>query len=124
MTLKHLLLSSLAVTTAFLGTGCSTVNKLLDNDAGIDYKSSKVATKLEVPPDLTQLKTNDRFVQRGAVSGGGGHAEIETLCRDVVGHLGRDRLCADQPVGGEEMAAGFEDAVHFASSASGKISEI
>ena len=56
MNFKHLLLIGVVATSA-----CSTINNLLDNDNGIDYKSSKSAQKLEVPPDLTQLRTTDRF---------------------------------------------------------------
>jgi outer membrane protein assembly factor BamC len=56
MNFKHLMLIG-----AIASTGCSTVGNLLDNDAGIDYKSSKTAQKLEVPPDLTQLRANDRY---------------------------------------------------------------
>ena len=57
MKIQHLLL--LAV---LASTGCGSINKLLDSDSSIDYKSSKAAQKLDVPPDLTQLRTNDRFV--------------------------------------------------------------
>jgi outer membrane protein assembly factor BamC len=42
-------------------SGCSSVSGLLESDSSIDYKSSKVAQKLEVPPDLTQLRSADRF---------------------------------------------------------------
>ncbi len=42
-------------------SGCSSVGNLLDSDSSIDYKSSKPAQKLEVPPDLTQLRGTDRF---------------------------------------------------------------
>jgi outer membrane protein assembly factor BamC len=65
MNLKHLFLIGVMATTA-----CSTVNKLLDSDASIDYKSSKAAPKLEVPPDLTQLRTTDRYSTARASSSG------------------------------------------------------
>jgi outer membrane protein assembly factor BamC len=59
--LGTLLLGSLVL------SGCASVSSLTDQDA-IDYKSSKSAVRLEVPPDLTQLRPNDRFVQRGSTS--------------------------------------------------------
>jgi outer membrane protein assembly factor BamC len=49
------------ITLALLSGGCSTIGNLMDSDTGIDYKSSKTTNKLEVPPDLTQLRTTDRF---------------------------------------------------------------
>ena len=33
---------------------CSSINNLIGSDSGIDYKSSKSAPKLDVPPDFTQ----------------------------------------------------------------------
>jgi outer membrane protein assembly factor BamC len=63
MNLKHLLWLGI-----FAASGCSTVNSLLDSDSNIDYKSSKAAQKLEVPPDLTQLRTNERFNSARAAS--------------------------------------------------------
>ena len=48
-------------------SACSSITALSDPDA-IDYKSSKTATRLEVPPDLTQLRPNDRFALRGPAS--------------------------------------------------------
>ncbi len=59
--LGALLFSSLVL------SACSSVNSLTDQDA-VDYKSSKSAVRLEVPPDLTQLRPNDRFAQRGSAS--------------------------------------------------------
>ena len=46
------LLASLALTLAL--AGCSTIDSLTNKDSGIDYKSSKSAPKLELPPDFTQ----------------------------------------------------------------------
>lgn len=58
-TLKQLQLGLSAL--ALIGlSACSTVNSLLDQDS-VDYKSSKSAQKLEVPPDLTQIRATDRF---------------------------------------------------------------
>jgi outer membrane protein assembly factor BamC len=56
MNFKFLLLVSV-----MLASGCSAVGGLLDSDSSVDYKSSKTAQKLEVPPDLTQLRTTERF---------------------------------------------------------------
>ena len=63
-------ISYLALGAAFLLGACSSVSKLLDTDsAGIDYKSSKSAAKLEVPPDLTQLSAAGRLSgSRSAIS--------------------------------------------------------
>ncbi len=70
MNLKYFFLIGVMATTA-----CSTVNKLLDNDASIDYKSSKSAPKLEVPPDLTQLRTSERYsTARASILGQPGFA--------------------------------------------------
>ena len=44
-------------------TGCSTIGDMLEPEK-IDYKSAKPATKkagLEVPPDLTQIKSDNRY---------------------------------------------------------------
>lgn len=54
-------------------SGCSTVNKLMDTEDSIDYKTSATKDnrpKLQIPPDLTQVATDDRFVvpQRGAAN--------------------------------------------------------
>lgn len=51
----------LALSTVFVG--CSSVNQLLGKEESIDYKSAAKPTvaKLEVPPDLTQLPTDNRF---------------------------------------------------------------
>lgn len=53
--------SALAVA-AFVATGCS----VLQEDK-IDYKSAKQANTLEVPPDLTQLNRESRYVVPGNV---------------------------------------------------------
>jgi outer membrane protein assembly factor BamC len=100
MNLKHLLLIGVMATTA-----CSTVNKLLDSDASIDYKSSKAAPKLEVPPDLTQLRTTDRYSTARASSlgqtnyaGNSNSAVLPTNSRARIERLGNTRyLVVDAP---------------------------
>ncbi len=100
MNLKHLLLLAVVATSA-----CSTVNKLLDNDTGIDYKSSKAAPKLEVPPDLTQLRSNERYSTARASSLGqptfansGISAVLPTNNRVRIERLGNTRyLVVDAP---------------------------
>ena len=63
MKFNYLVLSAVMVV-----SGCSTVGNLLDSDSSVDYKSSKTAQKLEVPPDLTQLRSAERFNSARAVS--------------------------------------------------------
>ena len=46
---------------ALLASGCS----VLESDK-IDYKSAKRASTLEVPPDLTQINRESRYVIPGA----------------------------------------------------------
>ncbi len=62
-------------------TGCSTVSEMLEPEK-IDYKSAKPATKkagLEVPPDLTQLKADNRYAiadeKRGTATASSFNAE-------------------------------------------------
>lgn len=64
-------------------TGCGMINSVIEQDR-VDYKAAKKATKLDVPPDLTQLERDNRYAvpdartsasastyqqQRGAVAG-------------------------------------------------------
>ncbi|VCU70706.1 lipoprotein [Pigmentiphaga humi] len=52
------------VSLSALFAGCSSVNQLLGKEESIDYKSSgakPTSARLEVPPDLTQLPTDNRF---------------------------------------------------------------
>jgi len=64
-TLKASLLVSLVAGMTLLN-GCSTVNSVFKGDK-IDYKTSgKAGPSLEVPPDLTQLSRENRYVVPGA----------------------------------------------------------
>ena len=54
------------VALAILLAGCSTVGNLLQGEK-IDYKTSgKSAPSLDIPPDLTQLSRETRYVVPGA----------------------------------------------------------
>jgi len=60
---RHLkVVASAAALTCFL-VGCSTFE-----EGKIDYKSASQATSLEVPPDLTQLKRDSRYIVPGSAS--------------------------------------------------------
>jgi len=64
-TFKASLLASLVAGMTLLN-GCSTVNSVFKGDK-IDYKTSgKAGPSLEVPPDLTQLSRENRYVVPGA----------------------------------------------------------
>jgi len=41
-------------------TGCGMISSVIGNDK-VDYKSAKKASTLDVPPDLTQLQTDNRY---------------------------------------------------------------
>ena len=61
---KTSMLAAVAASMALLG-GCSTMNDMLKGDK-IDYKTSgKAGPSLEVPPDLTQLTRETRYVVPG-----------------------------------------------------------
>ena len=61
---KTTILAAVAASMALLG-GCSTMNDMLKGDK-IDYKTSgKAGPSLEVPPDLTQLTRETRYVVPG-----------------------------------------------------------
>ena len=61
---KTTILAAVAASLALLG-GCSTMNDMLKGDK-IDYKTSgKAGPSLEVPPDLTQLTRETRYVVPG-----------------------------------------------------------
>ena len=57
------LTGSALVITALLASGCS----VLQEDR-IDYRSARPAATLEVPPDLTQLQRDSRFVAPGTTA--------------------------------------------------------
>lgn len=67
--MKPITFNSLTALFALSLSACSSISSLSDTDA-IDYKSSKPAVRLEVPPDLTQLRPNDRFTQRATTAAG------------------------------------------------------
>lgn len=54
---RHLKIVALAASLTCFLAGCSTFE-----EAKVDYKSASQATTLEVPPDLTQLKRDSRYV--------------------------------------------------------------
>ncbi|MEO6017816.1 MAG: hypothetical protein ABIP46_11210, partial [Polaromonas sp.] len=57
--------TAVALATTLLATGCSNVSDLLKGDK-VDYKSSgKGGVSLDVPPDLTQLSRETRYVVPG-----------------------------------------------------------
>ncbi len=96
MNIKYLI-----VLTALAASACSSVGGLLDSDAGIDYKSSKTAQKLEVPPDLTQLRATDRFSTArasGVVSASNSSAVLPVSSKVRMERLGTSRyLVVDVP---------------------------
>ena len=55
----------LVVMAMLSASACSTVDNLLQGDK-IDYKSAGKAPSIEVPPDLTQLARDNRFVVPGS----------------------------------------------------------
>ena len=81
--------SILAATLLF--SGCSSVNNLLSGDK-VDYKSSgKAGPSLDVPPDLTQLSRETRYVVPGsaitasAYQLGSGSSQIVPVAATSVG---------------------------------------
>jgi outer membrane protein assembly factor BamC len=59
------LIVGVAAGVVFAGSGCSTVENMFQGDK-VDYKSATKAPSIEVPPDLTQLARDNRFVVPGA----------------------------------------------------------
>src|SRR5688572_9718645 len=51
-----------ALTSALLVglTGCGMISSVMEQDR-VEYKGAKKATKLDVPPDLTQLEKDNRY---------------------------------------------------------------
>ena len=87
--------SILAATMLF--AGCSSVNSLLAGDK-IDYKSSgKSGPSLDVPPDLTQLSRETRYVVPGsavtasAYQLGSGSSQIVAVAANSVGDVRIER---------------------------------
>ena len=81
--LPALRLTALAVLLATTLAGCS----VFESDR-IDYKSAQRANTLEVPPDLTQLQRESRYVVPGAgtsvtASGSPGGGGSSRACRPL-----------------------------------------
>ena len=64
-----------AITSALLVTltGCGMISSVVEQDR-VDYRGTKKATKLDVPPDLTQLEKDNRY----AIPEGKGIASAST----------------------------------------------
>ncbi|MEJ7804844.1 MAG: outer membrane protein assembly factor BamC, partial [Telluria sp.] len=77
MTIRKTLTPALATvfTSALLVTvtGCGMISSVMEQDR-VDYRGAKKATKLDVPPDLTQLEKDNRY----AVPEGRGSASAST----------------------------------------------
>jgi uncharacterized lipoprotein len=54
-------------------SGCSSIKNMFNTE--IDYKASKLEPKLEVPPDLTQLRTSPRYAASSVISTANAAAE-------------------------------------------------
>ena len=72
MNLPRLAVLPVLISLSALFAGCSSVNQLLGKEESIDYKSASKppSAKLEVPPDLTQLPTDNRFQVPSQTSSG------------------------------------------------------
>lgn len=84
--------------------GCSSIGEMLEPEK-IDYKSAKPATKkagLEVPPDLTQLKTDNRYAipdsKTGTATASGFNSQ-----RAVNGNSSSDIPAAAAPVQSQDI---------------------
>ena len=64
---------------ALLASGCS----VLETDK-IDYKSAKRASTLEVPPDLSQINRESRYVVPGASVTASGFQTTQTTAAAAV----------------------------------------
>ena len=95
---------SLAVALAFGLSGCQSLNDFVGGDK-VDYRgAAKTGKTLEVPPDLTQLSTDNRYqpsASRGAVSASefsaastqvAGAANTTTVAPNAVGDTRIERL--------------------------------
>lgn len=69
-------LTTLAVALGALG-GCSSLNTVVQGK-GVDYESAKPGNQLAVPPDLTQLARQERYV----IPGQGPNAPVSALAYD------------------------------------------
>ncbi|AZG08063.1 outer membrane protein assembly factor BamC [Pigmentiphaga sp. H8] len=72
MNLPRLAVLPVLISLSALFAGCSSVNQLLGKEESVDYKSASkpASAKLEVPPDLTQLPTDNRFQVPSQTSSG------------------------------------------------------
>lgn len=72
MNLPRLAVLPMLISLSALFAGCSSVNQLLGKEESVDYKSASKppSAKLEVPPDLTQLPTDNRFQVPSQTSSG------------------------------------------------------
>ena len=72
MNFPRLAVLPVLVSLSALFAGCSSVNQLLGKEESIDYKSASKppSARLEVPPDLTQLPTDNRFQVPSQTSSG------------------------------------------------------
>ena len=59
-TIKPALNTAIASAVLLGLTGCGMINSVIEQDR-VDYKAAKKATKLDVPPDLTQLERDNRY---------------------------------------------------------------
>ena len=78
MVQRHVLVRSALCVSLLAGlVGCSSVSSILDADK-IDYKTAsekKSGARLDVPPDLTQLKRDDRYAMPGSTVTAMGYQE-------------------------------------------------
>ena len=59
-TIKPALATALTSTLLVALTGCGMINSVMEQDR-VEYKGAKKASKLDVPPDLTQLEKDNRY---------------------------------------------------------------
>ncbi len=97
MTIRKTFTPALAtvLTSALLVTlsGCGMIGSVMEQDR-VDYRGAKKATKLDVPPDLTQLEKDNRY----AIPEGRGSASASTY-RQAAGTPAAAAEVAGQPVG-------------------------
>ena len=100
MTIRKTFTPALAtvITSALLVTltGCGMIGSVIEQDR-VDYRGAKKATKLDVPPDLTQLEKDNRY----AVPEGRGSASMSTYQagRPAGAVAGTDAAPAGQAIG-------------------------
>lgn len=82
----------LLLTAVMAATGCSTFGGMFDDTSSIDYKSSQVAQKLEVPPDLTQLRASERYANSRVISASSGAGIQNSTGTQVLPQSSKARL--------------------------------